>query len=407
MAWEVFINGGILQTRLALVHDSQLVEIAHIPLGAANGFGENAAVPGALHKAFEGQIYLGRVVNVARPLNSAFVDIGEAASGFLPLNTLAQRKRTSLAEGEAVLVQVVKSAYQDKGARLSARIEPSLAAELMSRGARAPCLLHQGSGVICSSLMKLCGGVDAAKITIDHPALYALLCRNCNEALRAGLERAAPGELFAMAGIEDQIEDASIPQSPLPGGGSLIFEPTSALTAIDVNAGSMHSDNLRLRVNLEAAEAIAPQLRLRGIGGQIVIDFLALESPAGKNQLYQALKQGLKNDPAATNIEKISRGGLLAITRERRFEPLLPAAPNYAAKEAYAHIAHKILHDLQRRSQQRTGPGLLVQADAGVVKWLDRQPGLKVFLEKNLGITTTWKARDIADVYDYNIGEIP
>ena len=97
-----------------------------------------------------------------------------------------------------------------------------------------------------------------------------------------------------------------------PGGGSLIIEPTAALTAIDVNGAGRP-----LEVDLAAAREVARQLRLRRIGGTVVIDFVDLESKRDRARLHAALRQALADDPATVQLYPMSPLGLVELSRQR------------------------------------------------------------------------------------------
>ena len=409
MARKILVNGGIFETRLALCDDDRLVEICHLPLGAAHGFDDLAMPSRIAGKALAGQVYLGRVVHVAKPMGAAFVDLGEGENGFLPLSTRPRKQTGSSSpfphEGEALMVQVIKEAVGEKGPRLSTRIQPELAARLAENQSKPPCLLHAGRGALCAAIEKMAGQERVERIIVDHPAAFALVRQRGPGWAVKCLQRAMPGDLFATAGLEEQIEAARSPVCDLPGGGSLIFEATSAFMAIDVNAGSMQAGNLREKVNLEAARAIPHELRLRGIGGQIVIDFLALKDNSAWARVTAALKHGLNADPALTRLEKISRGGLLAITRERRFAPLnLPVLPAVTPRSA-AETANEILRELQRNARHRAGRQMRVRAAPAVITWLERQPELRDVLMRELGIAPLWLPLDGAENSYFEIFE--
>ncbi|WP_341703649.1 ribonuclease E/G [Ferrovibrio sp.] len=137
-----------------------------------------------------------------------------------------------------------------------------------------------------------------------------------------------PAGLFSLFDIEDDIAHASARRVELPSGGAIIFGETEALTAIDVDSGRGSSrgggdfDEMALKVNLQAAAEIARQLRLRGIGGIIVIDFLHMDSAAFRAQTVNALRQALARDPAPTKVLGMSALGLVEMTRKRIGEPL-------------------------------------------------------------------------------------
>jgi len=113
-----------------------------------------------------------------------------------------------------------------------------------------------------------------------------------------------------------QIEDLFQPYMLLPGGGSIIIENTAALTAIDVNTGA--DKRGRLAVNIEAAEEISRQIRLRNLGGMIVIDFLKMRSKTDEEALRKAFEDFIMDDPCTVQLHGISPLGLMEITRARR-----------------------------------------------------------------------------------------
>jgi ribonuclease E len=126
--------------------------------------------------------------------------------------------------------------------------------------------------------------------------------------------------LFTYYKIEDQIERIFDKRVPLKSGGYLIIEPTEALVAIDVNSGSATSEKdieeTAFRVNMEAAAEIPRQLRLRDLGGLIVVDFIDMSHPARKARVEQELRKAARKDKAKITIGKISRFGLLEISRQ-------------------------------------------------------------------------------------------
>ncbi|MDX1540557.1 MAG: ribonuclease E/G, partial [Geminicoccaceae bacterium] len=107
---------------------------------------------------------------------------------------------------------------------------------------------------------------------------------------------------------------ALAPEVPLAGGGSLLIEPTSALTVIDVNGHGRRA----LEIDLEAATEIGRQLRLRRIGGIVVVDFIDLEHRAERERLHAALKRAFAADPLPVEVLPMTRLGLVQLTRQRR-----------------------------------------------------------------------------------------
>ncbi|MDF1755027.1 MAG: Rne/Rng family ribonuclease [Verrucomicrobiales bacterium] len=129
--------------------------------------------------------------------------------------------------------------------------------------------------------------------------------------------------IFDKLAIQTQIDDAFYRQVWLPSGGYLVIDETEALIAIDVNTGrAKNQDKMILQTNLEAAEAVARQLRLRNIGGLIVVDFIDMKARKDQNAVYRTMRERLKRDKAKTQILQISQLGLMEMTRQRLHESL-------------------------------------------------------------------------------------
>jgi ribonuclease E len=127
--------------------------------------------------------------------------------------------------------------------------------------------------------------------------------------------------LFSRFQIEHQIESAYSRQVDLPSGGAIVVDHTEALVAIDVNSGratrGADIEETAFKTNLEAAEEIARQLRLRDLGGLIIIDFIDMESQRNQREIENRLRDGLKLDRARVQTGKISRFGLMELSRQR------------------------------------------------------------------------------------------
>ncbi len=132
--------------------------------------------------------------------------------------------------------------------------------------------------------------------------------------------------IFTKHNLEEQIERIYERKVPLNSGGSIVIEPTEALVSIDVNSGkSMRAKGVEqtaFKTNMEAAEEIARQLRLRDLGGLIVIDFIDMASKKHNQEVVKCFKQGLKKDKAKNTISTISRFGLLEVSRQRIAAPI-------------------------------------------------------------------------------------
>ena len=137
---------------------------------------------------------------------------------------------------------------------------------------------------------------------------------------------AGPGSLFDAYDIQKQIENAFYRQVWLPCGGYIVIDQTEALVAIDVNTGrnkgSKDQDKLLLETNLEAAVEVARQLRLRNMGGLVVVDFIDMKHRKDQAAVYKTMLDNVRRDKAKTQILQISQFGLMEMTRQRLHESL-------------------------------------------------------------------------------------
>jgi ribonuclease G len=225
---------------------------------------------------------------------------------------------------------------------------------------------------------------DVARILIDDAAALEAArayCRKTMPDIEARLVL-APRDLFAREGLEDEIAMLSSSRVELPLGSWIAIEPTQALTAIDVNSGrfiqSGGRDETSLAVNLEAAAEIGRQLRLRDIGGLIVVDFIQLENDEQARRIVAALKDSLGADGAASRLSPMSEFGIVAITRQRRHAGRTAAcaacngtgrAPDAAAQ------AQEILRMIEREAAANPGTELLVTAAPLVADWFAAHQG--------------------------------
>ncbi len=127
--------------------------------------------------------------------------------------------------------------------------------------------------------------------------------------------------LFARYGIEAQIDGIHDRQVELPSGGHIVIDPTEALTAVDVNSGrstrAATQEETAVNTNVEAAQEVARQLRLRDIGGLVVVDFIDMRASKNQRKVEKTLKDSMKIDKARSSIGRISPNGLLEINRQR------------------------------------------------------------------------------------------
>lgn len=173
------------------------------------------------------------------------------------------------------------------------------------------------------------GEIDA--IHVDDSAALAQAKAFCAHAIPHLADRielhTGPETLFERNGIEEEIERACGPRLDLPSGGGIVIQTTEALTSVDVNSGRFDGagdlEQTALRTNLEAAQETARQLRLRNIGGLIVIDFIHMEDRAHWQQVERELRAITDTDRNTTRVLGTTAAGLIEVTRRRRREPLL------------------------------------------------------------------------------------
>ena len=176
---------------------------------------------------------------------------------------------------------------------------------------------------------------DYRQVVIDDPAVYEQVrdyVRTISPALVERVELYDPADngglpIFEKHHVHEQLHKALDRKVWLPSGGSLIIERTEALTVIDVNTGkNVGKSSLEetvYRNNLEAAEEVARQLRLRDIGGIIVIDFIDMEIRGNREKVIATFRQALSRDKTRTQVFDISELGLVEMTRKRIGEGLL------------------------------------------------------------------------------------
>ena len=179
---------------------------------------------------------------------------------------------------------------------------------------------------------------DIERIIIDNASeterVKELIGRISKRSIEKVHRYASSEPIFDRFGITRQLETAYLRQVSLPSGGYIIIDETEALVAIDVNTGSHRNknnnkkeqDKTLLRVNLEAAEEICRQLRLRNIGGLIVLDFIDMKAPRDRREVFQRMRDGLRKDKAKTHVLPISDLGLMEMTRQRQSESVRDTA---------------------------------------------------------------------------------
>ncbi len=194
----------------------------------------------------------------------------------------------------------------------------------LEQKAKAPALIYKESNLMIRSIRDYFT-TDMDEVLIDDPQVFKeakdffqLVMPDQAHLVKQHQERRP---IFSRYQIEEQIETLSRNKVLLPSGGSIVIDPTEALVAIDVNSGKMASEQgveaTATKTNLEAAEEVGRQLRLRDLGGLIVIDFIDMRERKHMRQVENQLKKSLENDKARVSVGRISQFGLLEMSRQR------------------------------------------------------------------------------------------
>ena len=356
-------------------------------------------------KQFKGNIYKGRVVNIAPAIEAAFVEFGGGRHGFLPLNEYCGgalvenlgawnegEKRPHLRQGMELLVQVTKEESSVKGAALTSYISiagrflvmmlgmkrygiskkitgekererirknmekltypenlgfivrtvgagellKNLRADLTNllklwertveegKARKAPALLYEEQDIVIRTLRDQYSS-DVSEVQMDSPdsqrkAIGFFDVYYPMQKSRLKLYR-QKRPLFSKFNLEEQVERACARKVPLPSGGHIVIDRTEAIWSIDVNSGRSSKDrdieDTAYRTNREAAAEVTRQLRLRDMGGLIVVDFIDMEDRRHIKDVEKAVKDGMKRDKARNDVSAMGKFGLVAITRQR------------------------------------------------------------------------------------------
>jgi ribonuclease G len=187
--------------------------------------------------------------------------------------------------------------------------------------------------------------------------------------------------LFDLYGVEDEIEKALARRVDLKSGGYLVIDQTEALTTIDVNTGGFVTgrsfDDTIFKTNLEAALVIARQLRLRNIGGIVIIDFIDMDTVEHRNAVLNELRKALARDRTHMTVNGFSELGLVEMTRKRTRESLAqvlcepcPACGGRARLKTPQTVCYAILRDLLREARQFNSPEYRILASQPVIDLL-------------------------------------
>ncbi|MBE9537028.1 MAG: ribonuclease E/G [Proteobacteria bacterium] len=228
-----------------------------------------------------------------------------------------------------------------------------------SKKLKAPAALYREGDIVLRSIRDYFS-MDIKEIVVDNQDAYKkakefmhLMMPRYQSRVRLHKENIP---LFSKHNVEDQIEAIYSNSVSLKSGGSIVIDPTEALVSIDVNSGrskgEKNIEDTAFKTNMEAAEEVARQLRLRDLGGLVVIDFIDMRQKTNISQVEKLLKASLKRDKARIDVGRISKFGLMEMSRQRIRSSLLErsfvSCPHCAGRGTIKSIESNALHLLRK-----------------------------------------------------------
>ena len=250
-----------------------------------------------------------------------------------------------------------------------------------------PALLYKDLDLVLKTTRDIYSS-DVEAIVVDDHAVYEDLGKFLDATIPGAAETLSYYEdatpIFDVYGIEMDIGRALHSKIELPSGGYLIIDQTEALTSFDINTGrfvgKVSAQDTILKTNLEAIDKIVAQLRIRNIGGIIVIDFIDMERPADREKVYSTLQEELKHDKAKTNVLRISELGLVQMTRKRTSDSLerqLTESCTYCDGRGRIRSteteAYDLMREIVRFGLQTREPIITVRVRDDVREWIENR----------------------------------
>ena len=262
-------------------------------------------------------------------------------------------------------------------------------------------------------------GPDVRRVLVDAPAEYTRLRQFAASFMPDAVERieqySGDRPLFELHGVEEEISRALDRKVQLKSGGYIVIDQTESMTTVDVNTGAYvghrNPEDTVFRTNLEAAVAIARQLRLRNLGGIIIVDFIDMQDAAHREQLLAALQEALAGDRAQNQIASVSPLGLVEMTRKRTRESLehllceaCPTCQGRGFVRSAETICHEIYREALRQSAQFRVEQLLILAHPEVVeRLLDEEAPVLADLEQQVGRPVRLQAEALYSLEQFDV----
>ena len=287
-----------------------------------------------------------------------------------------------------------------------------------SSSARGIQLTHEDLPLATRALRDLVGP-EVERIRIDSKAAWeraVQFAEKFNKEIADKIEYYPGGRpIFDLYNVEDEIQKALARKVELKSGGYLIVDQTEAMTTIDVNTGAFvghhNLEETIFKTNLEAAQAICRQLRLRNLGGIIILDFIDMAEEEHKRQVMRALERCLARDHARTNICEVSSLGLVEMTRKRTRESLqgvlcddCPTCNGRGYIKTAQTTCYEIFREILREARQFEADQLLVLASQEVVdRLLDEESQELAELEQFIGKPIRLQAETLYTQEQYDV----
>ena len=226
---------------------------------------------------------------------------------------------------------------------------------------------------------------DVEKVRVDSRETYAMMRQFAIDLMPEMVERIEvyPGErpIFDLYSVEDEIQRALDRNVALKSGGSLVFDQTEAMTTVDVNTGGFvgkrNLEETLFKTNMEATHAIARQLRLRNIGGIIIVDFIDMVDEEHRRQVMNTFERALARDRTRCHIADMSVLGLVEVTRKRTRESLergmteaCPICQGRGTQKTAQTLCYEIFREILREARAFEAKGYLVMASQTVIDML-------------------------------------
>ncbi|MCI0591515.1 MAG: Rne/Rng family ribonuclease, partial [Gammaproteobacteria bacterium] len=282
----------------------------------------------------------------------------------------------------------------------------------------APGIVYEDMALVMRTMRDLVD-TDIEKVRIDSEDAYQRVLAFAKQFIPDLVDRIElySGErpILDLYMVEDEIQKALERKVQLKSGGFLVIDQTEAMTTIDINTGAFvghrNLEETIFKTNLEAAQAIARQLRLRNLGGIIIVDFIDMSEPEHRRQVLRALEKSLQQDNSNVTISEVSSLGLVQITRKRTRESLehilcepCPTCNGRSQIKTAETVCYEIFREILREVRQYDAQKLLVVASQSVVdRLLDDESRSVAELEQFVGRPITFQVETPYTQEQYDI----